>query len=72
MSEVIVWLAEAPSFPGYYLAETPVRSGKLGDGVELGTFGALGARRFQTRAECEAYIQANPYPAWTPTEHSFG
>lgn len=66
-----VWLAEAPKFPGYYLAEEPVKRGKLGEVVEFGTWDALAARRFSTEVECRAYCDAHPWPAWEPREHGF-
>lgn len=65
-----VWLAEAPKFPGYYLRNKP-----SGDGVfkekELGTYDPDAARKFETKAECEEYIKANPTLEWVPIEHMF-
>lgn len=67
-----VWLAEAPGIPGYYLAEERHRpTTKLGEQTEFGTYVAQHARRFTTKAECEAWITANPSPAWKATEHGF-
>ncbi len=64
-----VWCAEAPTISGYYAAKEPQRRGKLGEQEELGTHDFKAARHFATKAECEQWIAANPYPAWKPTEH---
>jgi hypothetical protein len=66
------WVPEAPKFPGYYAAKTPVMLGKLGEkGTETGTTNIHGAHQFATQAECEAWIDQNSPPEWKATEHGF-
>jgi hypothetical protein len=64
------WLAEAPD-GGYYLRETPRRTGKLGEVEELGTYSSFEARRFPTFLDCLTYCTENPVPYWTPRAHIF-
>lgn len=64
-----VWLAEAPTIPGYYLRREPRPLGKLGEQKELGTRDAYEARHFTTRLACAAYCEDHPEPRWIPVQH---
>jgi hypothetical protein len=66
----VVWCAEAPNFPTYYAAKSPVARGKLAEkGTELGTYNFWDAHHFGTKDECVEWIATNSPPAWTPIEH---
>ena len=69
--EQFFWLAESPTIPGYYLARTPRKIGKLGEQEELGTPNAHEAYTFSTRMACEKYCRENQVPKWIPVEHCF-
>lgn len=66
-----VWCAEAPDYPGYYALKEPRLLGKIGElGQELGTPNIHEALQFETKEECEAWINGNHL--WKATEHGIG
>jgi hypothetical protein len=62
------WVPEHPRMPMYRVAK-PTAFGKLHDGQDLLTASIHDAMQFKTRAECEAWIAANPVPAFFAREH---
>lgn len=65
---MIVWLAEAPTHSGLYANATEWHRGKVSTGLEV-SMDVHAARQFATEAECQAWCDANPAPAFVPREH---
>jgi hypothetical protein len=70
-----VWIPEAPNHPGLYANESGTDmdpGGKISTGtLQPSTMSAHKAKHFATREECQAWCDANPTPAFAPTEHEF-
>jgi hypothetical protein len=68
------WIPEAPGmFPPVYANESDTwEPGKIKFGEKQpSTMDANKAKQFATRAECQAWCDANPTPKFEPREHGF-
>lgn len=63
-----VWIPEHPSLP-LYRAAVPRPVGKLGERQDLLTASVWDALQFDTRAECDAWVAANPHPPFVTRDH---
>lgn len=66
----LVWIPEHPRLP-LYRAAKPRREGKIGERLDLLTADAGEALHFPSRAACEEWIAANPFPVFYAVEHGF-
>lgn len=62
------WVPEHPRLP-LYRAAKPTAEGKIGEIFNLLTASIHEAIQFDTKAECDAWIEANPHPIFKSVEH---
>lgn len=70
------WIPEAPNHPGLYANESgtdfDVYAGKIRTaGLQPSTLNPNKAKQFPTKDACQRWCDANPTPAFRPTEHGF-